>query len=346
MNLAAVERESMLSWNSRIAIVALTIAASACAPQGYIVTSPSPSGLKSETAIAPAAELFLADRRQDTAFSTGRLKADLSTDAGPIEPADFLATHLQKEFESRGVPVRVTKSDKGPPRLVVTTFNIINHRQSGFSPFVTFTYLAADLETSSGTKPIGVFIKRGKVPVMSFSEVVEPTFSQPLSLAVKELATKVADRLYGWHAPDRTVDQLIAKVSKSTGGDRFLDVYALGFTNNPRAVNALIPLVRDSDEYVRLAAISSLGTLHAVSQYDLLKSIYETRDGLWQDRAMALKAIGDLDTEESRAFLEEERQYWEGQKRSNERLWTLRVIQLYLGGEAPTNKKAKKTKKT
>jgi hypothetical protein len=35
---------------------------------------------------------------------------------------------------------------------------------------------------------------------------------------------------------------------------------------------------------------------------------YESRTGIWQDRAMALKAIGDLGTPESRAYLEKQ---WE-----------------------------------
>ena len=50
---------------------------------------------------------------------------------------------------------------------------------------MTLTFLSVDLETADSKKRIGVFIKRGKVPVMSFEEVVEPTFNQPLSLAVR-----------------------------------------------------------------------------------------------------------------------------------------------------------------
>lgn len=323
----------MISGTALLRVVSLgmmVLTLAACAPSGYMVSSPSPSGLKFEAAPPPRANLSLVDRRTDHNFSTGRLPAQLNADNAPIDPPGFLAVHLQSELASRGVPVQVVRGDKGVPRLNLTTFKVINHRATGFSPFVTLTYLGAEFETSSGKRRVGAFIRRGKVPVWSFQEVVEPTFSQPLSLAVKELATKIADQLHGLRGSDKTVDDLAAKVSGSRSSESFLDVHALGFTNNPRAVSTLVALVRDSDEYVRLAAISSLGTLRAISQYNLLKSIYEDRSTPWHDRAMALKAIGDLDTAEGRAFLAQEMQYWQGQGRGNEPQWTLQVIRLYL----------------
>jgi hypothetical protein len=47
--------------------------------------------------------------------------------------------------------------------------------------------------------------------------------------------------------------------------------------------------------------------LHANQQFDLLTKAAEKTKADWEDRAIALKAIGDLGTPDSRAYLEKER---------------------------------------
>jgi len=312
----------------RVVSLGAAVLLGGCAPGSYVVNSPAPSGIRFEAAPPSRSDLSLVDKRTDHVYSTGVLHGALVAEGKPLDPPGFIAIHLQNELASRGVPVRVIRGDKGaPPRVYLTQFKMINHRATGFSPFVTFTYLAADVETPSGTRRVGTFIKRGKVPVWSFQEVVEPIFSQPLSIAVKELAAKLGAELYGVRASDREVDQLAAKLG-NRGADSFLDVYALGFTNNPRAIATVASLVNDPDEYVRLAAISSLGTLKATAQFEQLKTINQSAN-LWQDRAMALKSIGDLGTPEARAYLVAQKQYWQGQGRGNEPAWTLQVLGLY-----------------
>jgi hypothetical protein len=44
---------------------------------------------------------------------------------------------------------------------------------------------------------------------------------------------------------------------------------------------------------------------------------------------MAIKAIGDLGTDESRAFLGEELKRWEAAGNQNEATWTANIIRLY-----------------
>ena len=88
-------------------------------------------------------------------------------------------------------------------------------------------------------------------------------------------------------------------------------------------------LTQHADEYVRLAAISGLGTLGAKDQFTLLRGIYDRREAIWQDRAMALKSIGDLGTPESRALMAEELKRWESAKADKEATWTAQVIRLY-----------------
>jgi HEAT repeats len=306
----------------------------ACAPAQYVATAPSPSGLKYEIANAAAPTTLAvidARRADDKLFSFGILPAELKIAGTAIEPIPFLAEHVSKELASRGVPATTRVGENpGAPTLQVKAFRIQNHRVNAYSPFVTLTFLSADIDTAAGPKRLGVFVKRGKVPVWSFSEVLDPIFNQPLSIAVQELSSKIANATYGFAASETKTDELIKKLSGPRAELSFLDVYALGFTNNRRAIPKLVELTKDSDEYVRLAAISSLGTIGAVEQYDLLKSIYGNKDALWQDRAMAMKSIGDLGTADGRAFMDAEIRRLGTVPVDNDSRWTTQLLALYL----------------
>ncbi len=108
----------------------------------------------------------------------------------------------------------------------------------------------------------------------------------------------------------------------------YFDVYELGFSNNPTAVGALKGFLSHKSDYVRIAAISSLGVLEANDYIEQLKSIYHTGK-LWQDRGMALKTIDDLGAEESVTFLSVEKKRWENLS-SNEANWNKVTIDLYI----------------
>lgn len=303
----------------------------ACAPQAYLVRQPEPSGLRAETPARATEALRIEDQRKgtDRDFSTGTLPATLRTEGGPIDPPGYLAAALQAELASRGLPVQVA-AGSAPGQIKLHTFRVLNHRSTGFSPFVTLTFLAADIETATGPQRVAAFVRRGKVPVWSFDEVVEPTFNQPMSIAVKELASKIAARRYGYRGQEAQVDALIKKLSAARGPESFLDVHALGTLHHPKAIGFLATLLQDGDEYVRAAAMSSLGMLGAHDQLPRLKSIYQGRDAQWADRAMALKAIGDLGSAEARAFLQQELKHWESKGSDKEALWTAQVIRLFI----------------
>lgn len=318
-----------------IFIATTLLLVSACAPSAYVIKTPVPSGLKYESGDSQIKNNFsLIDNRKpdERIFHTGRLSATLQYDDAPIDAPQFLAKQLQAELNSRGIPTQVSNGDKGLPRINVRTFRLQNHRVNAYSPFVTFTFLSIDLETSAFTKRIGVFIKRGKVPVWSFDEIIEPTLNQPLSIAVRELAGKIVKTLYSYQGSDKTVEQLIANANDTSKSEneRYFDVYSLGLTNNPKSTDALVKLTNDAAEYVRLAAISSLGNLGATGQFGYLKSIYQDRGRIWQDRAMALKSIGDLGTSDAKAFLAKERKVLETQPQNQESVWTQQLLSLYL----------------
>jgi len=316
----------------RLLAAALLMSLAACAPKSYMVKAPTASGIKYEiTSSASSAQLSFLDERkgEDRTFSSGTLPSELTIEKGPLDPLQFLSQNVGAELASRGLPVKTGTGDQGQPKVHVKMFNVLNHRASGFSPFFTFTYLSADLETAKGTKRVAVFVRRGKVPVWSFDEVVDPTFNQPLSIAVKEFSSKVANYLYSYKANDATVKELITKVSGTPTPDTYLDVYSLGFSNNPLAVPKLVELTKSSDEYVRLAAISSLGNIGATSQLSLLQSIYQNGDSSAQDKDMALKAIADLGTPDSQAFVSSELKRLSGNT-DRATVFTTRLLALYL----------------
>jgi len=305
---------------------------SACAPSGYVVKAPEPSGIAFQGAPHERLHLVVKDSRGSSqpAFFSGTLAATLKLGDAPIDPLAFLTTQLQAELRSRGLPIDVGNGDDGTPRLDVLTYRMTNSRLNAYAPFVTTTFLSADLHYGPMTKRIAVWVKRGKVPVWSFDEVVDPTLNQPLSISVKELAAKVAAALGGYKASDQTVADILARLQTRSAAS-YLDVYALGFTNNPKAVAPLVKMVNDADDYVRMAALSSLGTLRATSQFGLLKAIHENSSAAWEDRVMSLKAIGDLDTPESRAYLQERAKALSGSPTTDfANSFMNQVLQLYL----------------
>ena len=314
-----------------IALLA-TLALTACAPPNYNVRAPAPSGLKYVVGgAAPEKSYSLLDERRADGkiFSSGVLPAELKIDGKPLDAVPFFAKQLEAELASRGLPAKISTSTSAPPAIHLKDYRMENMRTNAYTPFISLTYVSADVETADGTRRIGAFVTRGKTPVWSFTEIIEPTFNQPLALGIQEFASKFANAVYGYRASDETVKALVAKVNGTRTPDTFLDVYALGFTNNPSALDTLIGLTKDSQEYVRQAAIASLGNLGATTQLGMLKTIYQDASVAWQDRCIALKSIADLGTPESRAFITDEARRLGGNS-SKEMQVMSRILALYL----------------
>lgn len=262
---------------------------------------------------------------------TGLIPMQMLYEGKPFDAVPWISRNTVKELADRGLPVSLAGDGATGTNVVIKRVHIENHRASGFSPFVTFTSMRADLMTDSGPQRVTAYIKRGKVPVWSFDEVIDPTYNEPLAVLTKELAAKLNQQLFKQMVSTEQVNALIAKIEKSDDkqGDTYLDVYQLGFSNNPAAVPALVKMAAHSNEYIRLAAISSLGILKAVEQTDFLIGLYESTSGIWQDRAMALKAIGDMGTPKSREYLQKQ---WNNLQNRTDKdaLWTKEIISLYL----------------
>jgi hypothetical protein len=258
----------------------------------------------------PTATLFFRDARSPESKKqpvTGRIPMQLmSPDNSPFEPVSWLAANTVKELVARGLPARLATDSSGAQTVVIRILQIENRRDSAYSPFKTFTSFSADVTIGTGTQRIATFIMRRKVPVWSFDEVIGPTYNDPLHLVAKELAAKLGQMLFDARLSDGQVDQLIARTAGPAVNS--LDVYELGFGNNARAVPQLVKLYSAGKEGdVVRAAMSSLGVLRASQHLDLLVKEAESTENDWEDRAVALKAIGDLGTPQSRAYLEKVR---------------------------------------
>ncbi len=261
---------------------------------------------------------------------SGRIPMRLVYEGQPFDPVPWVARHTIKEMTARGLSVKLVVDEANSTPVLIKRIHIENHRVSGFSPFVTFTSLRADVITTHGPQRITAYIKRGKVPVWSFDEIIDPTYNDPLAILTKELAAKLNMALFGQMVSNEQVNALIARINTDgSRDDAYLDVYQLGFSNNPIAISELVKLSSHSGEYVRLAALSSLGILKANDQFGFLAARFESRGAKWQERAMALKAIGDLDTTQSRAYLEQQLVQFENSK-DTEALWFKEIILLYL----------------
>src|SRR5215470_14916528 len=128
----------------------------------------------------------LVDRRQTLSFDNGVQANDVVVDGHAIDPPAFLAKHVSAALSARRLPIKVTQGSSGDLRLDLRTFMIHNYQANQWAPFWTSTLISADLVTPSGTRRIGVFVRRGKTTANGYAHVAEVTMAQPLEVAVNE----------------------------------------------------------------------------------------------------------------------------------------------------------------
>ena len=208
---------------------------------------------------------------------------------------------------------------------------IRNHRTTTYSPIVTLSLLSADVTTLKGKQRIAVFIKRGKFAAWSMKNLMQPVFDEPMDLTVKEFSSKLNSLLTKQSISDEAVETLALDIAANPVDEKtYLKVYELGFGNNKAAIFYLHEWLTHPDEYIRLAAISTLGNLQANSEFSRLKEIYESASP-WQERAMALKAICDLSSPDALAFAKQVYADLQQQnlKADHELAWLKEILDLY-----------------
>ncbi|MBN2255235.1 MAG: HEAT repeat domain-containing protein [Deltaproteobacteria bacterium] len=266
----------------------------------YTVKTPTPSALPYTDKADEETALKIVDQRMgdDKKFSVGRAKVNLVNISDEMA---FLSENLVNELNSRGIAAITSDADDAALLFTVRKYRVRNHQSTGFSPFQTAIIVGGDFVSNGESKKLAFYFRIGKVPIWSMKEVVDPCYNIPLSLMVKELASKINRFSFGLQMPREKVEELVQEIQGSDDNFLFMKVLELGYTNHPAAVGPLLQLADHSDGYVRASAICSLGVLGAVDQFEFLKKCYYTRDD--DEKLMALKSIGDLNTPESRNFL-------------------------------------------
>jgi len=228
------------------------------------------------------------------------------------DPVGYFTYQLGRELVSRGIPVKcvVGKTADEGLVLLIHKYQIVNIRATGFSPWEAChlfygTILAGGLE-----KPIKAYFYNGKTPVWSMEEIEEPCFTIPVSIMIKEVASKINRAVFNLRAPDEEIDALTAQINAETGKDEkdpyarpFWEVLELGYSNNPKAMEPLKKYAGDSDEFFKACALSAIGTLGADGQLEFLLQHY--RAGAYNDKYMAAKSIGDMGTPEALQILKD-----------------------------------------
>ncbi|MCP4326645.1 MAG: HEAT repeat domain-containing protein [Alteromonadales bacterium] len=314
---------------------AASMLASCAAPTFNMeISRPEVSDLKYEKKSSESHSFSVLDKRaKESKFSEGTLNFNILIDGKNINEVEELKTALAKELVSRGSNIKFTSDVQENLKLDVIDFKMFNHRTNGFTPLITLTQFAGDLWVNGEKQRIVSFVKRAKVPIWFITEdgIVENTYNQPVSLVVQDLATRITQRLDNNKASDQALKALVEEINNDKTDDtvRYFKVYQLGFSNNKSAIPYIISYLDHKDDYVRLAAISSLGLLDAESEVDRLKKIF-TSAKLWQDRAMSLKALADINTPEADAIVDAE---WERvskiAKPNKEAKWNRSILSLY-----------------
>ncbi|VAW94683.1 hypothetical protein MNBD_GAMMA21-3016 [hydrothermal vent metagenome] len=270
--------------------------------KSFTIKEPTPSSITYSKKVGSDNKLSIQDSRSkdDKKFSVGRLNAILGG-LGKDE-IEFLGKNLEAALKSRGINVNYSAAaDNSNIKLNVIKYRIRNQRSSGFHPYLTYTTFSADLVYQGKTHRITGYFKNGKVPVWSFAEVEEPCYNIPLSLLVKEIATKINRKVFKLKTSDEKVASLAKAIATSEEKLIYFQVLELGYSNNSKAIPHLVKLTKHTDSMLRATAISALGMLQATDQFELLKTLYAENSNTI--KYMALKSIGDLDTQDSKDFI-------------------------------------------
>ena len=276
----------------------------------YTLTKPVVSGIKYSGDRPEKITIAIIDKRagEDTVFM--KRISNLKTVDITLEqfgnPIAFLAENLEAELRARNIPATCVASggEKGDIQLTVERFQIINRRVSAYTPWEAFHVFKGSVTSAAGTFPFHAYFFNGKWPKWSMKEVEEPCINIPLSIMIKEIATKINRLAIGAKAGDEEVARLVkdinANLDKEDNGP-FWKVFELCATNNPAAMEPLKKCCASKDNFFRACALSAVGQLGPQGQFDFLKKEFGTADEI--SKFMVLKSIGDLEDLQSKEFI-------------------------------------------
>lgn len=310
---------STLHFLTRLAGIILVAASLTGCSLSYTVQNPVPSSLNYGRGDIQPVTLNIIDKRtgSDSVFLAKHLGPG-GSGSGSItltienmqDPVGYFSRQLEKELNSRGIPVRCVVGKTGDKGLIllINRYQIFNIRATGFSPWEACHVFYGTIVMAEREKPIKAYFYNGKTPVWSMTEIEKPCFTIPVSILIKDVASKINRAVFKLRAPDEKINELTTLIDSETGKegkdpyDRpFWQVLELGYTNNPGAMEPLKKYAQDTDEFFGSCALSAIGMLGAEGQFDFLTE--RCRGGSYNDTYMAAKAIGDMGTEEALQFL-------------------------------------------
>ena len=266
------------------------------------------------------ATLTIIDMRTgaDASFIEARLGPSGDVSKFPItfknmeNPIDYFSQNLEKELVSRKIPIKcvIGKTPANGLTLEIIRYQVINRRATGFSPWEAMHVFAGNIVKDGKKTLIKAYFYGGKTPVWSMDELEDPCFNIPISIMIKDVASKINRAVFNYAAPDEKIDKLAAEISSEIGKTvegPFWKVLELGYTNNPKAYEPLKRYSQQGEEFFRSCALSSIGTLGGEGQLEFLKERYLGAAGSFNDRYMAVKAIGDIGSNEALQFIRDVR---------------------------------------
>jgi len=304
-----------------VCIIVVAMFFAGCAVS-YTVKEPVPSSIDYGSKDIKPVTLTIIDKRtgSDSIFlakvlgAGGSMSDSVSiTIESMADPVGYFAQQLQRELNSRGIPVKcvVGKTATEGLVLLIHRYQIVNIRATGFSPWEACHIFCGTVVMDKQEKAIKAYFYNGKTPMWDMKEVEEPCFTIPVSIIIKDVASKINRAVFNLRASDGKVDALTAQIDTEIGKDKknpydrpFWQVLELGYTNNPKATEPLKKYTQDNDEFFKSCALSSIGTLGADGQLEFLIHQYRAAGG-YNDKYMAAKSIGDLGTPEALQVLQD-----------------------------------------
>jgi len=275
----------------------------------YAVDDPPPPVFAYQNVDKKPIVMKVVDQRDSVKYMvgiSGLQRVDLALD-NVEDPLAWLSKGLVKEFNARGVPLQLAAKDSATPAdltLTVRKYQLINHRASGFSAWESYNVLLGQVTMGSKSCTIPSFFFNSKVPVWSMDEIRKPCVSDPMSVLVKDVASKINQCVFNYGASDADVQRLATAVAAAVTADSKTSCFPLtdlGSTNNPAALPTLKKFAGHDDSFVHNCAVSAIGTLGAQDQFEFLEGRYNHFAD--NDRVMPLKAIGDIGSSRSQDFL-------------------------------------------
>jgi hypothetical protein len=273
------------------------------------IDEPIVSNVKYDIGSKKPVVLRIVDERANKVFhqSFAYLAAaqiDLTNAEKPIE---WFTQALDKEFAARDIPVKIAdKNTTATPDLVLTIkrYQITSRLVAWLTPWETYHTFMGELTAEGKTYSIRSYFFNAKTYGGSLKEIEEACFNTPMSILVKDVASKINRYALLYSVSDEKLKDIqvrAAKKIKAHDEDAYRPVLDLGNSNNPAAAKALVTFAATEDRFARACALSGIGTLGVQDQLGFLRKKYAEYNEI--DKFMTIKAIGDIGTSEAIDFI-------------------------------------------